>query len=81
MRKAFGRSVAGLVLVTASLLATSACGALPPGADGDLTNQWAAMADPKSWRPDEGLCSDAFRDVSYRLVFGGIAAIHVGTRS
>jgi demethylmenaquinone methyltransferase / 2-methoxy-6-polyprenyl-1,4-benzoquinol methylase len=34
--------------------------------------------------PDElstRIANQGFRDVSYRLVFGGIAAIHVGTRS
>lgn len=67
MREVIGRRVAGVVLVTATLLATSACGGqLPPGADGDLTNQWAAMPAAESWRPDEGVCADSFRDVSYR---------------
>ena len=59
MREVIGRTVAGVVLVAATLLATSACGAqLPAGADGDLTNQWAAMPRPQSWRPDEGMCAD-----------------------
>ncbi|GAB4059648.1 septum formation family protein [Catellatospora paridis] len=67
MREVIGRRVAGVVLVAAALLATSACGGqLPPGADGDLTNQWTAMAEPTSWRPDEAICADSFRDVSYR---------------
>jgi hypothetical protein len=73
MRQVISRTVAGVVLVTATLLATSACGALPAGADGDLTNQWAAMAEPKSWRPGEAQCSENFRDVSYRSSYRPVA--------
>lgn len=67
MREVIGRRVAGVVLVTAALLATSACGGqLPAGADGDLTNQWPALPAAQSWRPEEAKCADGFRDVSYR---------------
>jgi hypothetical protein len=52
-----GRTGFGLVLA-AALLATSACaGQLPAGADGDLANQWPAVARPEQWRPVEGVCS------------------------
>ncbi|MEU7825318.1 septum formation family protein [Catellatospora sp. NPDC049133] len=67
MREVIGRRVAGVVLVAAALLATSACGGqLPAGADGDLTNQWPALPAAQSWRPEEAKCDDGFRDVSYR---------------
>lgn len=67
MRQVIGRTVAGVALVAATLLATSACGVkLPAGADGDLVNQWAAMPAPESWRPVEAKCAADFREVSYR---------------
>ncbi|WP_020523014.1 septum formation family protein [Catelliglobosispora koreensis] len=55
MRRAFlAALIAGATLVTAS-----ACG-VPPGTDGDLSNQWPAMPAAAGWEPKAGSCSQDF---------------------
>ncbi|MEV4411594.1 septum formation family protein [Catellatospora sp. NPDC049609] len=74
MRKVIGRTAVGLVLAAATLLAASGCGAqLPPGADGNLVNQWPAMAEPQIWQPEEGACANRFTAASYRSSYDPVS--------
>lgn len=41
--------------LAAVLLAPAGC-ANPPGTDGDLVNEWPAMAAPAGWKPGAGVC-------------------------
>jgi hypothetical protein len=45
----------------------SACATLPTGADGDLANQWPAIAAPAGWSPVDGACQEDYASVSTRL--------------
>ena len=77
------------------LMAVGALGALlvagcaPPGIDGDLVNNWAAMPQPERWSPPEGDChGDSFRGLNRILAgyapmdceeFHAWETYHVGT--
>jgi hypothetical protein len=68
MRRVFSRGVVGALLAGITLLAVSAC-SLPPGTDGDLTNQWPAMGAPSGWEPKSGVCSMDFAVQAYRATY------------
>src|SRR2546428_487435 len=55
----------GVLLIGATALAMSGC-SLPPGTDGDLTNQWPMMAAPTGWEPEAGKCHSAFEVAATR---------------
>ncbi|HCT77744.1 MAG TPA: hypothetical protein DGT23_14365 [Micromonosporaceae bacterium] len=65
MRPGISRGIAGALLACVTLLAVSAC-ANPPGTDGDLTNQWPAIAAPAGWEPKVGTCHTDFAATLYR---------------
>lgn len=58
----------GIALACVTLLAVSAC-ANPPGTDGDLTNQWPAIAAPAGWEPKVGTCHAEFATTLYRATY------------
>ena len=45
-----------LLVVLVVTLALAGCGGLPPGVDGNLTNDWSAMPQPKIAVPVAGAC-------------------------
>lgn len=45
-----------LLVVLVATLALAGCGGLPPGVDGNLTNDWSAMPQPKVAVPVAGVC-------------------------
>lgn len=59
------RALVAALVAGATLLTASAC-SLPPGTDGDLVNQWSAMAEPTGWEPKAGTCHKSFNEQSYR---------------
>jgi hypothetical protein len=85
MHRLIGRGIVGALLTGITLLAASAC-ALPPGTDGDLTNQWPALAEPTGWEPKAGPCFTEFFVQSHRATYDPIECtkdhryetVHVG---
>ena len=79
------RRVAATALLAVALL-VAGC-APPPGTDGDLVNEWGAMAEPTGWEPAAGVClswhSDFIRRVNYKPVNCAEAhyyeIVHIGT--
>ncbi|GHJ46439.1 hypothetical protein Cs7R123_37810 [Catellatospora sp. TT07R-123] len=64
------RVVAGILLGAVTLLAASACTPeLPKHIDGNLTNGWPAMAEPKGWEPKADMCMKAFHDSLSRSMY------------
>jgi hypothetical protein len=71
MRPAIKRGIAGMLLAGVTLLATSAC-ANPPGTDGNLVNQWPAMAAPEGWTPKAETCHKEFAFLTYRRAYAPV---------
>jgi Septum formation len=71
MRRVISRGIAGTLLAGITVLAVSAC-SLPPGTDGDLTNQWPAMAPPSGWEPKAGACTTEFFVQAHRTTYDPI---------
>jgi len=70
MRRGMSRVVAGLVLGAVTLLAATACTPeLPKHIDGNLTDQWPAMAAPKGWEPDGDMCLKVLNDYMSRSMY------------
>lgn len=81
------RLMTTLALTGAVALALAGCAA-PGGADGDLTNDWAALGEPKVFTPAAGTCHGAdFSEVSYLSSYlpidcagsHQVETVHVGT--
>lgn len=60
MQRNMVHKIAGTLLAAAVLLTFSGCAQPPDGADGDLFNQWPAMAAPAGWAPAAGMCAESF---------------------
>jgi Septum formation len=71
MRRVISRGIVGTLLTGVTVLALAAC-SLPPGTDGDLTNQWPAMAAPTGWEPKTGACSTEFFVQAHRATYDPI---------
>lgn len=69
MRRWIGRGFASATLVGLTLLAASGCAKLPTGADGDLINQWPALAAPTGWQPEADTCHKDFQENSFRTAY------------
>ncbi|AGZ44367.1 septum formation family protein [Actinoplanes friuliensis] len=53
------RAPAPLVVLLVALFAAGCSATPPPGTDGDLTDDWAALATPAPFRPAAGQCHEA----------------------
>lgn len=67
-RMRLGRAMIGAVLAGVLLVSVTSC-ANPPGTDGNLLNQWPAMAAPAGWQPDAGVCLDEFTETVRRASY------------
>jgi Septum formation len=80
------RWIATIAVGGATAIALSACGN-PAGVDGDLTNNWAKMSEPKPFVPPAEVCHSAdFAEVAYLSSFNPVdcasahrlETVHVG---
>jgi Septum formation len=58
------RWLAAVALVGAAILALSAC-SRPAGVDGNLTDDWAAVGEPKIFVPKAATCHPRFQEIGY----------------
>jgi hypothetical protein len=73
-----------MLLAGVTLLA-SAC-ANPPGTDGNLVNEWPAIAAPEGWAPKADTCHKEFAVTSYRRAYAPVSCtaehryetVHIG---
>ncbi len=72
MRAGIKRGITGIVLAASTLLAASAC-ANAPGTDGNLVNEWSAMAAPEGWTPKAETCHKEFAVTTYRRSYSPVA--------
>lgn len=64
MKTGTRRRVTAAITLLAGMLALASCGK-PAGVDGDLTNNWPAMADAKVAVPEVGVCYEDEYDITW----------------
>jgi hypothetical protein len=82
------RWFAAVALLSVAAITLSGCGK-PAGVDGSITDDWAAIGEPKPFVPAEGTCHASFKDVGYLSGYQPIECttkheaetVHVGTFS
>jgi len=72
MRAGIKRGITGIVLAASTLLAASAC-AIAPGTDGNIVNEWSAMAAPEGWLPQAETCHKEFAATSHRRSYSPVS--------
>ncbi|MEV0718935.1 septum formation family protein [Asanoa sp. NPDC050611] len=75
MRRRWTVGLAGLV----ATLALAACGSSPAGVDGDLSDDWRPMSEPKPFVPDAGVCHPTAVESGYLAAYAPVdcAATHM----
>ncbi len=72
MKTGTRRRAVATVSLLAGVLMLAGCAGKPAGVDGDLTNQWPAMADAKAPVPEVGVCYDTEYDITVTSPFNPV---------